>query len=168
MNWVTSDIASTNRSVRWCSKAAVFSVFGVKPFAGCRWSISIVCVCHKSVYKSGGHFRGISLTLLASGTRKCNGVLFQTVERSTKGRKRTKAFRKAEQNFSRLWTHKASQWRLASSPLRCFPFLHGLVKGHSEKWALMTEIFLCMGQRISCFFSAFAFLRSLRRKRVYL
>lgn len=94
----------------------VLTVSGVKPFAGCRWSISIVCVCHKSVYKSSGHFRGISLTLLASGTRKCNGVLFQTVERNTKRRKRTKAFRKAERNFSRLWAHKASQWRLASFP----------------------------------------------------
>ncbi len=89
-------------------KDPVFIVSGIKPFAARRSSISIVCVCHKSVYKSSSHFRGISLTLLASRTSKCNIVLFRPRER--KERKHRKAFREADQNFSGSWTHKASQW----------------------------------------------------------
>ncbi len=92
----------------WCKKDPVFIVSGIRPFAALRSSISIVCVCHKSVYKSSCHFRGISLTLLASRTSKCNIVLFRPRER--KERKHRKAFREADQNFSGSWTHKASQW----------------------------------------------------------
>lgn len=100
-------------STRVCpdvEREAVFIVSGIRPFSARRSSISIVCVCHKSVYKSSGHFRRISLTLLASRTSKCNMVLFRMGERKRKERKRRKAFRETDQNFSGSWTHKASQW----------------------------------------------------------
>lgn len=94
---------SVTSSTRECPDVeweAVFIVSGIRPFSARCSSISIVCVCHKSVYKSSGHFRRISLTLLASRTSKCNMVLFRMGERKRKERKRRKAFKETDQNFS--------------------------------------------------------------------
>lgn len=150
MDWITLSVASAGVCPD-VEKDPVFIVSGIRLFAARRISISIVCVCHKSVYKSSGHFRGISLTLLASRTSKCNIVLFRPRERKELlgrwirilvGLERTKR----ANGFGKL-------------PVCLHLYLHALVKGHSEKWASMMEIFICMGQQYSAF-SSFFFSRS--------